>query len=60
MGKLKKAEEELKKLAERDLAANFPEWTDPITKEHHGNLQGWEAGMYILAYESLKKKKVLI
>jgi hypothetical protein len=60
MGKLKKAETELKKLAERDLAANFPEWTDPITKEHHGNIQAWEAGMYILAYESLKKKKVLI
>lgn len=59
-GKLKKAEEELKKLSERDLNGNFPEWTNPITKEHHGSLQAWEAGMYILAYESLKKKKVLI
>ena len=60
MGKLKKAEKELEKLAERDLNGNFPEWTNPITKTHHGNLQGWEAGMYILAYESLKRKKVLI
>jgi glycogen debranching enzyme len=59
-GKLKKAEVELKKLAERDLNANFPEWTNPLTKEHNGRLQAWEAGMYILAYESLKKKKVLI
>lgn len=60
VGKLKKAETELKKLAERDLNGNFPEWTNPLNKNHNGNTQAWEAGMYILAYESLKKKKVLI
>jgi glycogen debranching enzyme len=60
MGKLKKAEEELEKLAERNLDGNFPEWTHPIKRFHNGNLQAWEAGMYILAYESLKKKKVLL
>jgi len=60
IGKLKKAEKELEKLAERNLNGNFPEWTDPLTKEHYGSIQAWEAGMYILAYESLKKKKVLI
>jgi glycogen debranching enzyme len=60
MKKFKKAEEELRKLAERDLNGNFPEWTNPINKTHNGNTQAWEAGMYILAYESLKKKKVLI
>ncbi len=59
-GKIKKAEIELEKLAERNLAANFPEWTNPINKFHNGTLQAWEAGMYILAYESLKAKKVLI
>jgi len=60
LGKLKEAEQELIKLAERNLNGNFPEWTNPITKEHHGKLQAWEAGMYILAYESLKQGKVLI
>lgn len=60
MNKLKRAEEELNKLAERNLNGDFPEWTNPLTKEHHGNVQAWEAGMYILAYESLKAKKVLI
>jgi glycogen debranching enzyme len=59
-GELKRAEKELEKLAERNLNGNFPEWTNPLTKEHHGSLQAWEAGMYILAYNSLKKKKVLI
>ncbi len=54
------AEKELKKLAEVNLRENFPEWTNPKTKESFGKLQGWEAGMYVLAYESLKKKKVLI
>lgn len=60
MGRMKEAEEELKKLAERNLNGNFPEWTNPLTKKHSGSLQAWEAGMYILAYESLKKRKVLI
>ncbi|MCX6749849.1 MAG: hypothetical protein NTZ83_00145 [Candidatus Pacearchaeota archaeon] len=60
MNKLQEAERELRKLAERDLNGNFPEWTNPIDGFHHGNTQAWEAGMYILAYESLKQKKVLI
>lgn len=60
LGKMKEAEKELEKLAERNLNGNFPEWTNPITKEHHGSLQAWEAGIYILAYKSLKKGKILI
>jgi glycogen debranching enzyme len=59
-GKFREAEKELKKLAERNLEGNFPEWTNPINREHNGNTQAWEAGMYILAYKSLKRKKVLI
>ena len=58
--KFKKAEDELKKLAEANLKGNFPEWINPLTKETHGKLQAWNAGMYILAYESLKNKKALI
>jgi len=58
--KFKEAEQELKKLAEINLKGNFPEWIDPTNKKMHGKLQAWDAGMYILAYESLKKKKVLI
>jgi len=60
LGKLKEAQEELNKLAQRNLDGNFPEWTHPINKQHHGSMQSWEAGMYILAYESLKEGKVLI
>jgi glycogen debranching enzyme len=56
----KKAELELNKLAESNLKGNFPEWIDPNTKENYGNLQAWDAGTYILAYESLKQKKVLL
>jgi len=58
--RFKEAEEELKKLAEANLKGNFPEWIDPINKKSHGKLQAWNAGTYILAYNSLKKKKVLI
>lgn len=60
LGKMKEAEIELEKLAERNISGNFPEWTNPLTKEHHGKMQAWEAGMYILAYESFKEGKVLI
>lgn len=61
-GKLKDAEKELKKIAESDIKNNnnFPEWVHPITKKAYGSLQAWEAGSYILAYESLKKGKVLL
>ena len=58
--KSKKAESELKKLAEANLKGNFPEWIDPLTKKPYGKLQAWNAGAYILAYESLKKKKALL
>lgn len=59
--KFREAESELKKLAESNLKGNaFPEWVNPLTKETHGKLQAWSAGMYIAAYESLKRKKVLI
>ena len=58
--KFKEAEEELKKLAEVNLKGNFPEWINPATKKSYGKFQAWNAGMYILAYESFKKKNVLL
>jgi glycogen debranching enzyme len=59
--KFKQAEKELTLLAEANLMSNqFPEWIDPINKTVHGKYQAWNTGSYILAYESLKKKKVLI
>ncbi|MBA3064156.1 hypothetical protein FP803_01830, partial [Candidatus Woesearchaeota archaeon] len=58
--KLKKAEKELKKLAEANLGGNYPEWINPLTKKSYGKLQAWNAGMYIMAYESFKKKNVLL
>jgi glycogen debranching enzyme len=58
--KFKEAERALEKLAEEVLKGNFPEWIDPTNKKMHGKLQAWDAGMYILAYESLMKKKVMI
>jgi len=58
--KFKEAEKELEKLAEVNLKGNFPEWVNPLNKKMYGKLQAWNAGTYILAYESLKKKKVLI
>ena len=58
--KFEKAGKEIKKLADANLSGNFPEWINPLTKESHGKLQAWNAGMYILAYESLKKKKALL
>lgn len=54
------AEKELKKLAEANLKGNFPEWINPLNKKMYGKYQAWSAGAYIWAYESLKKKKVLI
>jgi glycogen debranching enzyme len=60
LGKLSEAEAELKKIAESNVRSNFPEWVHPLTGKASGNQQAWEAGAYILAYESLKKKKLLI
>jgi glycogen debranching enzyme len=58
--KFKEAEKELGRLAEVNLKGNFPEWINPINKKMYGEMQAWSAGTYILAYESLKKKRVLI
>jgi glycogen debranching enzyme len=61
MKMFKEAETELERLAEANLKGNvFPEWIDPTTKETHGEFQAWSAGTYMLAYNSLKTKKVLI
>ncbi len=59
--KFKEAEKELKKLAESCLKGKtFPEWLDGKTGKPYGKYQAWDAGMYILAYESLKKRRVLL
>ena len=59
--RFKEAKKELKQLAKSNLKTKpFPEWINPIDKKSHGKFQAWNAGTYILAYESLKKKKVLI
>jgi len=58
--KFKEAETELKNLAESNIRGNFPEWFNSLNKKAYGMLQAWDAGMYIAAYESLKKKKVLL
>jgi len=60
LGKFTEAEKELKKLAEANLKGDFPEWINPLTRTMHGELQAWNAGTYILAYESLMKKKCLL
>ena len=59
--KFKEAQKELEKLGKANLKGNlFPEWINPKTKQTHGKFQAWSAGCYILAYNSLNKKKVLI
>lgn len=58
--RFKEAEKALKELAEANLKGNFPEWINPLNKKMYGKFQAWNAGTYILAYESLKKKRVLI
>ncbi len=61
MKKFEEAKEQLDKLAESNLRGNtFPEWIDPIRWKTHGRFQAWSAGLYILAHQSLKAKKVLI
>ncbi len=57
--KFKEAENELRKLAEANLKGNFPEWIG-VDKKFHGKLQAWSAGLYILAYNSLKKKNAAV
>jgi len=58
--KFREADKELGKLAESMLKGNSPEWLDGRTGKPHGKMQAWNAGTYILAYESLKKRKVLL
>lgn len=69
-GEFKKAEAELellskavlKKLKIRDLKEGyeFNEWLDGQTGEPKGEpYQAWSAGMYLYAYECVKKQKVL-
>jgi glycogen debranching enzyme len=68
MHRFKEAEKQLEKLAEANMQnnGNFSEWLNSLTgkigKTEAGieSYQGWNAGMYIVAYDSLKKKKVLI
>ncbi len=61
MKRFKEARRELQKLAEANLRSNiFPEWIDPIDGKTHGRWQAWSAGMYMAAYNSLKRKKVLL
>ena len=68
MKKFNDAEKQLEKLAEANMKnnGNFAEWLDgktgKIGRTEAGieSYQGWNAGMYIVAYESLKEKKVLI
>lgn len=61
--KFKNAQKQLVKLAEANmkLNGNFSEWLHGKTgKPSPGGNQAWNAGMYILAYYSLKEKKCLI
>ncbi|MEK6843837.1 MAG: glycoside hydrolase 100 family protein [Nanoarchaeota archaeon] len=64
-GNFKEAEHQLEKLAEANLQSGFAEWLHGQTgkigtsSSKEGN-QAWNAGMYILAYQSIKEKKCLI
>ncbi len=68
MKKFKEAEKQLQKLAEANMKndGNFAEWlhgkTGKIGRTEAGveSYQGWNAAMYLVAYESVKKKKCLI
>lgn len=68
MRRFREAEKQLEKLAEANMKnkGNFVEWlhglTGKIGKSEAGveSYQGWNAAMYIVAYESLKKRRVLI
>ncbi|MBR9704545.1 hypothetical protein GOV12_03980 [Candidatus Pacearchaeota archaeon] len=60
LGMMDEAKKALLLLAEKNLKGNFPEWTHPVSKENFGHTQAWEAGMYLIAHESLDQGKVLI
>ena len=63
---MKKAEKELEKLAEANKLGiknewEFNEWINPITKKASGSdYHTWSAAAYILAYESVKKRKSIL
>ena len=61
-GAFAEARKQLEKLAEANLLKpEFSEWLHGKNGEARGGgNQGWNAGAYILAYESLKRKKCLI
>lgn len=62
--KFQEAEIQLNKLAEANLSSDFAEWlhgeTGLPSKAKIKSVQGWNAGIYLLAYYSLLKKKCLI
>lgn len=68
MKNFKEAEHQLWKLAEANLQQpKFSEWLHGLSgapgrssAEGNDGNQGWNAGMYVLAYESLKAKKLFI
>ena len=65
-GKLAKAQEELKNLAQANKAGRereweFNEWLDGITGQPAGSVyQAWSAGMYIFAYTCVTQKRIPI
>ena len=66
MKKFKEAEYQLQKLAEANMKnnGNFAEWLHGLTGKIMGagkeSYQGWNAGMYIVAYESVKRRRCLV
>lgn len=68
MKKFKEAEKQLQKLAEANMKnnGNFVEWlhglTGKIGRTEAGveSYQGWNAAMYIVAYESVKRRRCLV
>ncbi len=55
------AEKQLEKLAEANLKGNFSEWLHGKTGEpSKDENQAWNAGMYVIAHDSVKRKKSLI
>jgi len=62
MKKINEAKNVLRRLAEANEKSDFAEWMDGRTGKPSGGKseQTWNAGLYILAYESVNKKKSLI
>ncbi len=66
LGMLKKAEQELQKLAEANYnfekkKFDFFEWIDGRNgKFREGYYQAWSIGMYVFAYECVRRNKVIV